>query len=73
VRDNILFDLSQGRYLTTYQAARCLCLSMRTLERMRAANRGPHCLLLGGRWLYHVDEVHAWAARATRRVDGGYR
>ena len=53
-----------SRYLTTVQAAEVLCLSARTLERMRVDGSGPPFLKAGGgkrsRVLYALADIEAW-------------
>ena len=53
------------RYLRTQEAARFLGLSERTLEKHRTYGTGPTYRKLGGRVVYAVDELEAWAARGV--------
>jgi hypothetical protein len=57
---------SPSHYLTTAQAAEILCLSARTLERMRIDGSGPPFLKAGGgkrsRVLYMLADIDAWLA-----------
>ena len=49
------------RYLCTPEAARFLGLSNRTLEKHRCFGTGPVYLQLGGRVVYALDDLRAWA------------
>lgn len=51
------------RYLRTQEAARFLGLSGRTLEKHRTYGTGPIYRKLGGRVVYSVDDLQAWADR----------
>ena len=53
------------RYLRTPEAARFLGLSGRTLEKHRTYGTGPVFRKLGGRVVYAIDELEAWAERGT--------
>jgi hypothetical protein len=55
------------RYLKTPDAAVHLGLSPRTLEKHRCYGTGPIFRRLGGRVVYAIDELDAWAALGTRR------
>lgn len=55
------------RYLRTPEAATHLGLSPRTLEKHRCFGTGPVYRRLGGRIVYSIDDLDAWAARGTRR------
>ena len=55
------------RYLKTPDAAIHLGLSARTLEKHRCYGTGPVFRRLGGRIVYAVDDLEAWAALGTRR------
>ena len=52
-------------YLTQKEAADCLRLSVRTLERHRTAGTGPCFTKLGNRIVYPVDELERWAKEHT--------
>jgi predicted DNA-binding transcriptional regulator AlpA len=54
------------RYLRTQEAARFLGLSGRTLEKHRIYGTGPTYRKLGGRVVYALDDLKAWADRGTR-------
>ncbi len=54
------------RYLRTPEAARLLGLSAATLEKHRVYGTGPTFLKLGGRVVYTVDALTAWAAQGSR-------
>lgn len=54
------------RYLRTPEAARFLGLSGRTLEKHRCYGTGPAYRKLGGRVVYALDDIQAWAARGTK-------
>ncbi len=55
------------RYLRTPEAARLLGLSGRTLEKHRTFGTGPVYRKLGGRIVYAVDDLQAWADRGLRQ------
>ncbi len=55
------------RYLKTPDAAVHLGLSARTLEKHRCYGTGPVFRRLGGRIVYAIDDLDAWAALGTRR------
>jgi len=55
------------RYLKTPDAATHLGLSPRTLEKHRCYGTGPIYRRLGGRIVYAIDDLDAWAALGTRR------
>jgi hypothetical protein len=56
-----------ARYLKTPDAAVHLGLSARTLEKHRCYGTGPVFRKLGGRIVYAIDDLEAWAALGTRR------
>ena len=49
------------RYLRTPEAARLVGLSIRTLEKHRIYGTGPRYSKLGGRVVYRVEDLQAWA------------
>lgn len=53
------------RFLRTKEAAQFLSLSARTLEKHRTYGTGPAYRKLGGRVVYSVDDLEAWAARGA--------
>jgi len=53
------------RFLRTKEAAEFLSLSARTLEKHRTYGTGPAYRKLGGRVVYAVDDLEAWAARGA--------
>lgn len=53
------------RFLRTKEAAEFLSLSSRTLEKHRTYGTGPVYRKLGGRVVYAIDELQAWAGRGT--------
>lgn len=55
------------RLLRTVEAARLLGLSGRTLEKHRTYGTGPTYSKIGGRVVYAVVDLQAWAARGERR------
>lgn len=55
------------RYLRTPDAAVHLGLSARTLEKHRCYGTGPVFRKLGGRIVYALDDLDAWAAIGSRR------
>jgi Helix-turn-helix domain len=54
------------RYLRTAEAARFLSLSGRTLEKHRTYGTGPAYRKIGGRVVYALDDLKAWADRGTK-------
>jgi predicted DNA-binding transcriptional regulator AlpA len=54
------------RYLRTPEAARFLSLSGRTLEKHRTFGTGPAYRKLGGRVVYALDDLQAWADRGAK-------
>lgn len=62
------------RLLTTKEAAGRVCLSARTLERLRAAGEGPNFLKIG-RWVrYRVEDLEEWLeSRARTPITVGRR
>ena len=54
------------RYLPTAEAARFLSLSPRTLEKHRIYGTGPAYRKIGGRVVYAVADLNAWADLGTR-------
>jgi hypothetical protein len=59
--------LLSPRYLRTPDAAVRLGLSPRTLEKHRCYGTGPAFHKLGGRVVYSVDALDAWAECGLRR------
>lgn len=57
---------SSLRYLRTREAAQMLGLSHRTLEKHRTYGTGPKYLKLGGRVVYRMQDLHAWATPGER-------
>ncbi|KAB2756652.1 helix-turn-helix transcriptional regulator [Brucella anthropi] len=53
------------RFLRTKEAAEFLSLSARTMEKHRTYGTGPSYRKLGGRVVYAVDDLEAWAALGT--------
>ena len=49
------------RFLRTPEAARYLGLSGRTLEKHRTYGTGPTYRKIGGRVVYALDDLNAWA------------
>lgn len=54
-------------HLSTTEAAAYLGLSPRTLEKHRCYGTGPVYQKLGGRVVYNVSQLDAWAEVGTRR------
>lgn len=54
------------RFIRTQQAAAYLGLSHRTLEKHRTYGTGPAYRKLGGRVLYAVEDLQAWADRGAK-------
>lgn len=55
------------RYVKTPDAALHLGLSARTLEKHRCYGTGPVFRKLGGRIVYAISDLEAWAELGTRR------
>ena len=55
------------RFLRTPEAARFLSLSGRTLEKHRCYGTGPAYRKVGGRVIYAIPDLVAWAERGFRR------
>jgi predicted DNA-binding transcriptional regulator AlpA len=55
------------RLLRTDEAARFLSLSGRTLEKHRCYGTGPRYSKLGGRVVYSIDDLQAWANRGQKQ------
>jgi predicted DNA-binding transcriptional regulator AlpA len=53
------------RFLRTPEAASFLGLSSRTLEKHRTYGTGPSYRKLGGRVVYALDDLKAWADRGS--------
>jgi hypothetical protein len=58
--------VTSPRYLRTAEAARYLSLSPRTLEKHRTYGTGPTYRKIGGRVVYAVVDLNAWADVGTR-------
>jgi predicted DNA-binding transcriptional regulator AlpA len=56
-----------ARYVRTHEAARVLGISPRTLEKYRCHGNGPTFRKLGGRVVYAIDDLEAWADQAACR------
>ena len=54
------------QFLRTPDAAQVLGLSPRTLEKHRTYGTGPTYRKLGGRIVYRLDDLRAWADRGLR-------
>jgi predicted DNA-binding transcriptional regulator AlpA len=54
------------RFLRTPEAARFLGLSGRTLEKHRTFGTGPAYKKIGGRVVYALSDLQAWANRGSR-------
>ena len=64
-----MFDTTGGlppRFLRTPEAARLLGLSGRTLEKHRVYGTGPRYRKIGGRVVYALDDLKAWADQGLR-------
>ena len=59
--------VTSPRYLRTSEAARYLSLSPRTLEKHRTYGTGPAYRKIGGRVIYAVADLKAWADVGTRK------
>ncbi|MBR1164760.1 putative DNA-binding transcriptional regulator AlpA [Bradyrhizobium elkanii] len=62
---DLMSDLST-RFLRTPEAARYLSLSGRTLEKHRTYGTGPAYRKIGGRVIYALDDLRAWADLGTK-------
>jgi len=65
----------ESPFLTTVEAATYVCLSRRTLEKMRTAGDGPAYRKHGRYVRYHIDDLDAWStARRTNSTSeyGGH-
>jgi hypothetical protein len=54
------------RFLRTHEAGRFLGLSGRTLEKHRLYGTGPAYRKVGGRVIYAVDDLEAWAEQGRQ-------
>jgi hypothetical protein len=54
------------RFVRTHDAAAFLGLSGRTLEKHRCTGTGPVFRKLGGRVVYAIEDLEAWAAERRR-------
>ncbi len=54
------------RFLRTPEAAQFLGLSGRTLEKHRTYGTGPTYRKIGGRVVYALDDLKAWADRGAK-------
>lgn len=59
--------IETARYVRTHEAARLLSLSARTLEKYRCHGTGPVFRKLGGRVVYAIDDLEAWANQSACR------
>ena len=55
-----------ARLLRTAEAGRFLGLSGRTLEKHRTFGTGPTYRKIGGRVVYAIDDLQAWADRGAQ-------
>ena len=56
-----------AHYVRTHEAALILGISPRTLEKYRCHGSGPVFRKLGGRVVYAIEDVEAWAAQSACR------
>jgi predicted DNA-binding transcriptional regulator AlpA len=56
-----------AQFLRTHEAARLLGISPRTLEKYRCHGSGPTFRKLGGRVVYAIGDLEAWANQAACR------
>jgi predicted DNA-binding transcriptional regulator AlpA len=56
-----------ARLLRTDEAARFLSLSGRTLEKHRCYGTGPRYSKIGGRVVYRLEDLQAWAERGAKQ------
>ena len=54
------------RFLRTHEAARFLSISGRTLEKHRTYGTGPTYRKIGGRVIYAIQDLQAWADRGAK-------
>ena len=54
-----------ARFFNTTEAARLLGLSPRTLEKYRCHGNGPTFRKLGGRVVYAIEDLEAWADQSA--------
>ncbi len=52
-------------YVRTHEAARLLGISPRPLEKYRCHGSGPTFRKLGGRVVYAIDDLDAWADKSA--------
>ena len=55
-----------ARYLRTHEAGDFLGLSGRTLEKHRVFGTGPDFRKIGGRVVYAIEDLQAWAERGRQ-------
>jgi len=55
-----------NRYLRTAEAGRYLGLSGRTLEKHRTYGTGPRYRKIGGRVIYALSDLEAWAEQGAQ-------
>lgn len=53
------------KYFSTHEAARYLALSPRTLEKYRRTGEGPIFYKFGGKVVYALEEINAWAEKCA--------
>lgn len=59
-----------ARFLTQWEAAEALQISVSTLKRWRTECRGPSWFHVGNRPRYRVADLEAWAAKNRIRTRG---
>lgn len=57
--------IKDTRYIRTKEAAHYLGLSARTLDKHRTFGTGPKYRRIGGRIVYTIEDLRAWADRGT--------
>lgn len=57
--------ISSTGYLTQYEVADLLRISVRTLERYRVTGAGPSYVKVGRKVIYRAADIEAWALRNT--------
>nr|WP_246347880.1 DNA-binding protein [Brevundimonas variabilis] len=62
---------SRSRFLRTPEAGHFLGLSGRTLEKHRTYGTGPTYRKIGGRVIYAVHDLEAWADLGLQNSTGG--
>jgi predicted DNA-binding transcriptional regulator AlpA len=62
-----------NRYLRTHEAGHFLGLSGRTLEKHRVYGTGPTFRKIGGRVVYAIEDLQAWADKGKQQATSDVR